>query len=731
MNTLLSAAPRGLLVSAFLSLALAAPALRAADGPPVVAKPDATAPVTVTDNGTTWTMDNGIIQATINKRNGNMPRLVYHGMNIMGPGGIWEQSPSGQVTQTLTIDPAQNGGARAEVDVKGVNGRMDIEVRYTLERGVSGIYTYAIYSHGAGYPAAGEGESRFINQLSQDHFDWLSVDADRNMPMCSMQDTRAGVTIHAKEQRILSTGIYKNSVEHKYSYCAEMYKLPAYGWSSIKDHVGVWFINPSFEYLGGGPTRIDLVCHMEATMLDYWTSGHYAGGAECNIPAGETWNKIVGPIFVYCNALQNSQTPSQADLETLAATAGNPTIPAAWTANANALFHDALDQAKSIEAQWPFAWVQGLDYPQKAGRAAVTGKLVLNDPQAASTKLPHLNVGLTHPDFTGAGGAFAQRAGNGNLVTWDHDANYYQFWTVGAEDGQFTIPNVRPGTYTLHAFADGVLGEYTNFNITVQAGKTLDLGNLEWKPVRYGKQVWEIGYPDRTGGKFFKGDGSNYWLWGWCVRYPLLFPNDITYTIGKSDYHKDWFFEQVPHGESTAWLNPDAKDPANQRFGWVKAATGQEDMWSAIGRGRTTTWTIKFNMDKTSAGQAALRIALAGSDGLGGGFGGFGGRARGEAPRAGGEGPRAGGGEGPHAGGGGGGGGLAVSVNGQSVGSIHPVATNALRYNTDKGVWREYTQKFDGALLKAGENQIQLTVPAGDLTSGVVYDYLRLELAEN
>ena len=65
--------------------------------------------------------------------------------------------------------------------------------------------------------------------------------------------------------------------------------------------------------------------------------------------------------------------------------------------------------------------------------------------------------------------------------------------------------------------------------------------------MRYGKQVWEIGYPDRTGDKFFKGDGANYWLWGWNLRYALLFPNDITYTIGKSDYHKDWFFEEVPH----------------------------------------------------------------------------------------------------------------------------------------------------------------------------------------
>ena len=76
-------------------------------------------------------------------------------------------------------------------------------------------------------------------------------------------------------------------------------------------------------------------------------------------------------------------------------------------------------------------------------------------------------------------------------------------------------------------------------------------------------------------------------------------------------------------------------------------------------------------------------------------------------------------------------GGLAVAVNGQSVGAIRPIATNALRYNTDKSVWQEYALTFDAALLKPGENEMQLTVPAGELTSGVVYDYLRLELDEN
>ena len=658
---------------------------------PVIDKPAVNQPVTLADSPSDWILDNGIVRATIDKKKCSITSMRYKGQELMGPGGRWSHTPYEKVATTVTIDPKPIGGSGAEVSIKGKANKMDIEIRYALERGASGIYTYSIYSHPAKYSAVGFGESRFLVQLSP-RFDWLSVDADRNMPMCKNEDIGKGVVINAKEQLIMSSGLYKNSVEHKYSYCARMYDLPAYGWSGISDHIGLWFINPSNEYIGGGPTRIDLVCHMGATILDYWNSGHYAGGAASNIAAGQEWNKVVGPIFVYCNALKSSQSPSQKDLDTFKATEGNPTIPPAWTANANALFQDALAQAKITQAKWPFPWVRGVDYPQTIQRGTVMGQIVINDPQAVSKALPHLNVGLTHPDFTGPETSFTRRAGNGNLVTWEHDASFYQFWTVGTEDGKFTIPNIRPGTYTLHAFADNVLGEFAKLNISVKAGQPLDLGKLEWKPERYGRQVWEIGYPDRAGCEFFKGDGANYWLWGWPVRYPLLFPNDLTYTIGKSDYRKDWFFSQVPHGETDYWLNGEAKDPANQRFGWVHAGTPGEDMWRKIGKGRATTWTIKFPMTQAGQGLASLRVALAGADG---------------------------------------GGGLAVAVNGQNVGTIKPISTNALRYNTAMGIWRQYKQPFDAKLLKAGENEMQLTVPAGDLDSGVVYDYLRLELDEN
>ncbi|MFT3991803.1 MAG: polysaccharide lyase family protein [Luteolibacter sp.] len=658
-------------------------------------------PVTLQETATSWLMDNGIVKATIDKKSSNLTSLIYRKLELMGPGGIWQQPPAGQVQLSVTIDPKQNSGDRAEVSLRGTGKRMNIEIRYTLERGASGIYTYAIYTHPANYPAGGFGESRFITKLDP-RFDWLTVDDDRNLPMCDNDDIRKSVVIHAKEQKILSTGLYQNSVEHKYSYCARPYALPAYGWSSIKDHIGIWFINSSTEYLSGGPNRMDLVCHLDATIahpiiLNYWTSGHYAGGTNSRVNSGQDWNKVIGPIFVYCNDLTSPAKATDEELETFRKTQGNPTIPQAWTANATALFKDAIAHSAKIRAQWPFPWVKAADYLHKEQRGQVTGQLVLDDPQAASTTLPQLRVGLARPDYQGNGGKFANRSGNGKLVTWEHDALYYQFWTQGNDDGTFTIPNVHPGSYTLYAFSNQVLDTFSKADITVKAGETLDLGKLEWNPVRYGKQLWEIGIPDRTGCEFYKGDGKNYWLWGWPLRYPLLFPQDPTYVIGQSDYRKDWFFIQCPRGESREWLNPKAPDPAHQRFGWMQKGTPGKDMWEKIGRGTATTRTIRFDLPASVQGTATLRVALAGSDGN---------RGNGST------------------------GGLGIAVNDQPVGNIQYISTNALRYNTAMGVWREYKQAFDAKLLKTGENRITLTVPAGDLTTGVVYDYLRLELTD-
>jgi rhamnogalacturonan endolyase len=43
----------------------------------------------------------------------------------------------------------------------------------------------------------------------------------------------------------------------------------------------------------------------------------------------------------------------------------------------------------------------------------------------------------------------------------------------------------------------------------------------------------------------------------------------------------------------------------------------------------------------------------------------------------------------------------------------------------------EHNLAFDASLMKSGTNLLELTIPAGGLTSGILYDYLRLELDEN
>ena len=390
---------------------------------PVVAKPNGTAAVTVVDNGTTWTLDNGIVKATVNRRTGDLETLVYRGIDTMGHdqgrSGQWEQDPSaaakvGGLTQSLTIDPATNGGARAEVSVKGVTkgdpsaglspgspgapltgtANCDLEVRYALGRGESGIYAYAIYSHPASYGPLNMPESRYIAKLSQ-RFDWISVDADRNMLECAPTDWGTGVVVHAKEQRILTKGVYKNSVEHKYSYTAVQYKIPAYGWSSTTDHIGVWFINPSNEYLGGGPTRHRSGLPLwgrRQSRLDY--PGLLARHAlrlaapACNIPAGqEKWNKVVGPIFdLRATALQSvRRRPTPSDLETFAATAGNPIIPAAWTAERKRRSVQRRARAGEGRTKAQVALCVGAtasDYPHEGERGNLSGHLVLHDPQA-------------------------------------------------------------------------------------------------------------------------------------------------------------------------------------------------------------------------------------------------------------------------------------------------------------------------------------------------------------
>jgi len=602
-------------------------------------------PVTVALQHDSYVLQNGYVTAEVDRFTGDLKSLKVEGQETMGyisghHAGYWEQNPSAAAERTdgLSIDPASNGGERGEVFIRGeANGRsllrgngngmvVDMEIRYTLGKADHGVYTYAIFTHPASYPATSVGESRFGAKLNGGIFDWLSTDARHNLLMPSGYDWDHGTELNMKEARRLTTGKFAGKAEHKYDYSVDQFDSPAIGWSSTTKHIGLYLVNPSQEFLSGGPTKYELTAHLDdgaggdPTILDYWRSTHY-GGSTLDLAAGEAWSKVVGPILVYVN---HGETPQ-------------------------AMFEDALAEAARQHAAWPFNWVKGADYPLAADRSTVTGRLTVNDTDPAAKPHGRMLVGLIPP-------------GDENGL-WQHDAKNYQFWVVAAADGSFSIPKVRPGAYTLAALADGVLGEYDGATVTVAAGKPVMLGNIIWKPLRYGRQLWEIGYPNRNGSEFFMGD--HYDNWGMYLLYAKLFPNDVHFTVGKSDYRKDWYFEQVPnvsHGDPPGGMN-----------------------------GPDTTWTIDFQAEAGVKGNAILRAALCGV-----------------AARH-----------------------VFVAVNGFPAGDMAPLVYNAT-INRDgmQGAWTEHDIRFPASLLKEGSNQITLRIPGGNVMSGVIYDYLRLELDE-
>jgi rhamnogalacturonan endolyase len=677
--------------------------------------PAAAGAVTVSEDDQTFTLANGVVTAMVAKSSGDLVSLQYKGREMFAtflkpdgqpdlqrdpPGenlnglnrgmtdhqyGFWSHDAMGQTNSEpkaaarITIDPKANGGERGEVSVKGVsNGRRmgtgpganganfisDIEIRYAMGRGDSGVYTYCVFEHKPEYAASTITEARFCMKLN-DFFDWMLVDelAHHNK-------------LYPKTER-----------ENKYDYTSDQFEHRAYGWASTSEHIGCFLINPSVEYLSGGPTKIEFLCHRDTNptaapcVLNYWRSSHY-GGAGVSVSQGEPWTKVVGPFLIYCNA------------------GGDP----------QELWKDAIAQASREDGKWPYDWVAGVDYPHRDQRATVSGQLLLEDPLRLSAKMSRLLVGLTHPAYPAAGGGPA----GARPVDWQTDAKYYEFWVHGADSGQFSIPDVRPGAYTLHAIADGVLGEFVKTDITVAAGKALDLGKLQWTPVRRGRQLWEIGIPNRTATEFFKGD--DYFHDGMPVLYAQLFPNDINYVIGQSDFRKDWYYQQVPHADAASVAAadtraggaaalpgeaaPPARGPAATAPGRgvngapAGARGGRGGLFGPAASGTATPRSITFAMAAApKGGKATLRLAICGT-----------------AARF-----------------------IDVTVNDQPAGRVEQMIPDSTfgMGNGIQGIWYEREVAFDATLLKAGANVLKLTVPAGPVTAGVIYDYLRLELDES
>jgi rhamnogalacturonan endolyase len=485
---------------------------------------DTNPPVGLLDDGGSVVLSNGIIAVTLNKAASTITSIKFGEHQMVSPrrpvyysmgGGKSYRQPTGAAYRVVKQTPDVVDVAFLQKWKPGNNQAVDIEVHYVLKRGESGVHTYGILSHPADYPATTVGEWRMVwGMPAKNDSEWLMekirVDRMRDWEMPSPADLARAKPTEIKEIVEITTGHRKGMFDCKYDFNLEYYSTGCWGHASDRNQVGAWIVLGSHEFFNDGPMKQDLSSASSLIHIHFGMN-HY-GGSSTRIAAGQDWRKIYGPFLLYCNQ----------------------------GANADALWSDARAKAASERKLWPHDWLEDPDiYPPRHARGTVKGNLTIRDPLKPSVSSAGAWVGLSQP---AAGGNFQD------------ESNHYQYWTKADARGNFEIPHVRPGSYTLNAFNTGAVGEFELAGAEVKPGLN-PAGDLVWEVPRHGKSLaWEIGVPDRRAAEFRHGnDYFRGYVW---KNFSKEFPNPLIYTIGRSDPSKDWNFAHgsyIEGGQCVSW----------------------------------------------------------------------------------------------------------------------------------------------------------------------------------
>ncbi|WP_095984512.1 polysaccharide lyase family protein [Cystobacter fuscus] len=301
------------------------------------------------------------------------------------------------------------------------------------------------------------------------------------------------------------------------------------------DQYGIWILNGSQEYLNGGPTKLRGAVQGMGMNINT-NENHGSGeGPDQTLPTGKVWQKIYGPYLVYANT-GTSHT---------------------------ALLQDAQTKGAQEVAAWPYSWLAVSESVYPRNRGTITGTLKIPGQSTANAQIVVADPGM---DWIFQG------------------AMNYIYSTQADANGHFTVPKLRPHTYTLYAYVPGVLGDYQLGNVTVTANTTTDLGTLTWNPPQQQQRLFRVGTPNRSAGEFRFGNlPRQFGLW--FRYYDEMGSDELTYTVGSST-NDDWYYAQP------VVAGPDGLYHSNK-------------------------WNINFNLPAVPPNPCTLTVALAGASGLG------------------------------------------------------------------------------------------------------------------
>ncbi|XP_021743772.1 probable rhamnogalacturonate lyase B isoform X1 [Chenopodium quinoa] len=573
-------------------------------------------------------IDNGILEITISRPDGIITKIIYNGIEnlledtvVEEHRGYWDLNWSdpgtsgtrgyGERVKGTDFQVVVENDEMVEVSFtrtwipssKGKFVPLNIDRRVIMLQGSAGFYCYGIYEKLKEWPGFNLPQTRIVFKLNKKWFQYMAVADNRQRKMPLPDDRLPGrcQVLEPPEAVLLTNPIeeeFKGEVDDKYQYSCEDRDLQVHGWICTDPPTGMWQITPSDEFRTGGPFKQNLTSHVGPYNLAMFISAHYAGeDMVAKFAQGEAWKRVFGPVFTYVNCV-----PKEDDWH--------------W------LWDDAKEQAVIETDRWPYSFPASEDYPTSDQRGNLSGRLLVHDR-------------YFNDDYIPANGAYIGLASPNEPKSWQLEGKGYQFWTTTDEDGYFFIDDIRAGDYNLYASVPGFIGDYVcdnNVSVTqglqtyshlreintvqnflclsilhyyinlvkmtyrkqAYTGFAIDMGELVYEPPSDGPTLWEVGVPDRTARKFyipepnpkyvnklFVNHPERFRQYGLWERYAELYPNeDLVYTIGESDYEKDWFFAQVTRKKGNTYQG--------------------------------TTWKIKFNLEEVDQhGVYKLRLALA------------------------------------------------------------------------------------------------------------------------
>ena len=427
---------------------------------------------------------------------------------------------------------------------------VDCELHFAMKKDDNAIYVYSKLEHKPNYPKFDIGSWRQVWWIATTNgvnlCERIYTDSLRSWQMPSTYDYTTGVGSGGPKEIIkLTTGARAGKFDGKYEYSLKFWDNPVWGHASNINKIGSWCVNTSCEYYNEGPNYHDL--NAAAGIIHQCMNGVHYGAGGVFADTLTSWSKVYGPYLLL--------------------------ITDKSTGDSNWI---AAKQRQQIEKTlWPYSWVKDtVAYPLAAKRGTVAGKFVISDALKPSLTSANAWVGVTDLSDGAAGFQF--------------ECKNYQYWIRADATGNFSIPNVRPGTYSLFAYLDGVVGEYRLDNVTVTSGNTTAVGTLTKTVDRTnGNLVWEIGKPNRNSDEFKMGD------FDYCEgmiqnKFRDSFPNPIEYNVADNNWGKILPYAHTKYPDTAA-----------------NAAIG--DMWK---------WRLKFTLAAgfSTAGNARLTIAYASTD---------------------------------------------------------------------------------------------------------------------